>query len=657
MKMLKIFLVFFLFFFIKWYANAADLVYPIQEMSKVECRFQSYSSLWSDCKMKLPILKTKDYEKYKNDYSLYRRVYTVLWAWSYTYGWDVWNGWHQWVDIASAAWTPVHAMTDWEVVVASFLTWRWNTVKIKHVVNGKTIYSNYSHLLKIGVSVWDKVKAWEKIWEVWSTWNSTWNHLHFQIDLTSASGPWYRKNCRVNYDSAVNSSTCYDELNSNTVDPLLFLETNGAIVKSSGVVEKPKQEKISTSWLLSREEILKREIQEFLNKYKVSVSIVDFWSNILLWEKWTLRVKVVNKYGRQVPFNWSFPWNMNFKYDSNKFDLFPVSIYQIDDWYRDIKITPKMSGKMSIDVYIWETFYKRINFWVINGKNGWAAPKTMASAISTSNVLSENKTWVLYFKDNFWINLLWVPFKWTYKITSNDGEMKFCIKKASSLSKLKQTFNSSCREEYFKSEVTFDYSDSTEGIILFDYKVLDTWNHSIVITSTSWELIWLKWIKWTIAKSLSTKYDYYEEIVSISKLWIPTWINKWYFLQDRELTQEDGVNFIKNSLSYLSSKCSNQTCKSLISEYKIALSKAPSSRYEKLSRYEFAELIEKYLPISYNWNYMVYRDLDEKEQEVVKKVLKWETWKDKFWETRYFQPQKTITRGEAAFLISSALDL
>jgi len=42
--------------------------------------------------MQLPILKTSEYERYKNDEQLYRRVYTVLYGASYQYGWDVGYG-------------------------------------------------------------------------------------------------------------------------------------------------------------------------------------------------------------------------------------------------------------------------------------------------------------------------------------------------------------------------------------------------------------------------------------------------------------------------------------------------------------------------------------------------------------------------------------
>jgi hypothetical protein len=68
------------------------VVYPLKEISKLECRFQDFDQLNSNCKQKLPVLNTKDYKKYakKNDgYNEFTRLYTVLWGSSYKYGWDV----------------------------------------------------------------------------------------------------------------------------------------------------------------------------------------------------------------------------------------------------------------------------------------------------------------------------------------------------------------------------------------------------------------------------------------------------------------------------------------------------------------------------------------------------------------------------------------
>jgi hypothetical protein len=59
-----------------------DIVYPLKEISKLECRFTDFKDLKSNCKQKLPVLKTKDYEKYatkSGGYNNYTRLYTVLW--------------------------------------------------------------------------------------------------------------------------------------------------------------------------------------------------------------------------------------------------------------------------------------------------------------------------------------------------------------------------------------------------------------------------------------------------------------------------------------------------------------------------------------------------------------------------------------------------
>jgi len=176
-------------------ANDNDrITSPLKQISKLECRFKNWWELSSSCKQDLPTLKTKDYEKYaKKDwgYNDFTRIYTVLWGSSYKYGWDVWNGWHMWTDIATSKWTPVYSIARWVVLNAKYMSSLWNNVSVEHTINGKTVVSNYSHLSKINVSEWQVVNVWQKIGEVGSTGNSTWNHLHFQIDLDTPFHPYY----------------------------------------------------------------------------------------------------------------------------------------------------------------------------------------------------------------------------------------------------------------------------------------------------------------------------------------------------------------------------------------------------------------------------------------------------------------------------------
>lgn len=223
-----------------------EIIYPLKQISKLECRFNDYDTLGSECKQDLPILTTKDYVKYATQngwYNDYTRLYTMLWWASYTYGWDIWHWWHMWVDIATAKWTPVYAMAWGTVIIASNLGSLWNTVAIKHTINWKTIVSSYSHMSKINVSKWDTVSVWRQVWEVGSTWNSTWNHLHFQIDIDTKSSPAYYSydTCPYSYYKITEEWACFPQLQKLTVDPLLFLETNWAILNNLPSYEKPEK--------------------------------------------------------------------------------------------------------------------------------------------------------------------------------------------------------------------------------------------------------------------------------------------------------------------------------------------------------------------------------------------------------------------------------
>jgi murein DD-endopeptidase MepM/ murein hydrolase activator NlpD len=86
-------------------------------------------------------------------------VYTVLWEGTYDYGWDVGQGSHMGVDIATSLGTPVYAIGDGEVLVAGWQSGWGNTISIKHTLDdGSNIYSNYAHLSAISVKVGDTVK-------------------------------------------------------------------------------------------------------------------------------------------------------------------------------------------------------------------------------------------------------------------------------------------------------------------------------------------------------------------------------------------------------------------------------------------------------------------------------------------------------------------
>ncbi len=325
-KFVSVLVLFFLIFSlisINTYVSAWEkMVYPLKEISKLDCRFEKFSNLSSNCKQPLPIVKTKDYEKYAklnwwfNDYT---RLYSVLWSWSYTYGWDVWNWWHIWVDIATAEWTPVYNIYQWTVISAKKWLYTWNIVSIEHLVNWKKIVSNYMHLSKIDVKKWQKVKTWIKIWEVWSTWNSTWNHLHFQIDYDTAPfHPFYYnpETCPYSNLKMNNTSVCSWELKQNTIDPLLFLETQWAILNDlkiekvpNVIAETPKESK----------ETKDKKTEE--NLYDFSI----FDRTVYIWYDKT-DIKKVQQIFKDL---WEYNWDINWNYNDIVEDLID---YQVKTW-------------------------------------------------------------------------------------------------------------------------------------------------------------------------------------------------------------------------------------------------------------------------------------------------------------------------------------
>lgn len=175
--------------------SAGYFVYPLDQIAKSSCRFSNWNTLGSECKMTLPHIVNADYIKYK-DNTEYRRIYSVLWEATYDYGWDVGYGSHEGIDIATSAGTPVLSIGEGIIINAGWLAGWGNVITIKHTISdGKSIFSNYAHLSKVLVAKGSTVHASDIIGEVGNTGNSYGNHLHFQIDTTDQSHPYYYVTC------------------------------------------------------------------------------------------------------------------------------------------------------------------------------------------------------------------------------------------------------------------------------------------------------------------------------------------------------------------------------------------------------------------------------------------------------------------------------
>lgn len=624
-------------------ANAEKLVYPIQEMSKLENRWSLFSTLSSSQKRTLPIVDETKYAQIAKEnwwYNEYTRIYTVLWWSTYEYWWDVGNWGHWWIDIATSEWTPVYSIASWKVIMAWDKWAWWKLVAIEHTINWKRIVSSYAHLSKINVSVWDKI-AWDiKIWEVWSTWNSTWNHLHFQIDSPKAPfNPYYT------------SIHNFSKLEWNTIDPIAFLNSNWATIKEF----VQTKEKVTTQWLLSREEIEAREIKEFLKYHKLSLKYTEIWNNLDINKKWTLRLTVTDIWWKK--FNWTLPWGwLEFVYDSSYLKLLPSKLIQVDRWLRDIVITPLKKWKVKITANLWKNKIKTIYVNIYNPKDSLYAASW--EIITNYNVsLWDIKTWAVVLKDNSNHNLLNIKYWWKYILESKDSSIELCLK-TWTLSTISKNLNQDCIS--YSNKIEFTYDDTVLWILLYKYRLKDTWKHWLFLINTyDNKLFNLKNVNWVFPQWLTKKYPFFDSIIWSLSNWITDIYRRWYFSEDRELVNYDWINWIRNSLLKISNNTTNLEIKSLAIDRLKKLRSEDNWKFTKVSRNDFLNLVWKYLIFRDIDNIVIennYKDLTLSENKLVNYIYN----KDNFWKDEkfptYFNSSKNITRWEAAYILYNTLN-
>ena len=102
---------------------------------------------------------------------------------------------HTGIDISGTHHAEVLSIAEGEVTYAGVQKGFGNSVEIKHVVNGETIYSFYAHLSRIDVQKGQKVKQGETIGLEGgdpqtdpNVGNSTGHHLHFELRKASGYG-------------------------------------------------------------------------------------------------------------------------------------------------------------------------------------------------------------------------------------------------------------------------------------------------------------------------------------------------------------------------------------------------------------------------------------------------------------------------------------
>lgn len=395
--------------------NNTTLVYPLNQVSTLECRTLERSSMPDSCKIKLPIIHNADYQTYVNE-KTYTDIYTTLrWA-NYKESWNqsVWA--HYWVDIATAKWTPLYSIADWEVYSAWYNSSYGNVVKIKFKFKWEILFVTYAHMNSISVKAWDPVTKWQKIWEVWNTWNTFWAlwwyHVHFEIDKNN----WWRPAYAFSWcpelskwhSEIIANGYCRIQLFQYTKDPIVMLESVNASypnqvqnkAENSNVNKtetKPTENNNNNknNWTSTVDKVLSWEVKdstwektkvessktntieskplntekknlidlkfdwldvnwkEFVNKWNIEIE-KGFEDSIMLEQSTQITISVTNKVS-WAKFNWSLNIPFTAIASNTNVSLNPVSVMLVQNWEAKITITPIKKWNTYIALNLWNT--------------------------------------------------------------------------------------------------------------------------------------------------------------------------------------------------------------------------------------------------------------------------------------------------------------
>lgn len=456
-------------FTIIWIETTIARTYPIPVIAKPACRFQHRDTLSEDCKMQLPKIDNADYYAFK-DNMLYRSIYTVLWWATYTYRRDLWWWWHPGVDIATAKGTPVVAIGDGIVVDARWRWDWWNTVIIKHSLNGYNIYSIYTHLDSIETVLGTAVVEWSLIGRVWDTGNAFGNHLHFQIDRdTRIRHPFFFPWCKWSIVAIVNMWLCKEQLPLYTIDPIVFLESQWATVDSSVLFLSPFD-------LISQTVVQQNITQEFIDRYPINIQ-TDLVDN-------TMSVTDIGKLNIIINgYDWLLPETLRISIDTGSQDIVDLSTVEISyiNKARSILINPRKPWVVGIKISIWDVYIQTVYIAI-----------TPTSTIPKPDYMTIRQIPVRYGQlsiirlyDDSWIL---VNKRHSSLDVSVSALSSLCVIPINSISQLRRTLHRSCTD-YRDTSIRISHIQTISGTILLHTKK-NIWPEDILIRRSDGSVIW-----------------------------------------------------------------------------------------------------------------------------------------------------------------------
>ena len=417
--------------------------------------------------------------------------------------------------------------------------------------------------------------------------------------------------------------------------------------------------KIERKNILTREEIEAREINEFIKNNEINFKINKTWWNVKVWESIKINLDIQRKINRKKrrAFKWMLPAGITFELDEKTFSVFPKKITHISNWKRDITLKWLKSGNTTLKIKLWNKIIKTIQLKVY-GKVSKIYPKTVKLIWSSNIKLGETKTIIWLFRDSANKNMIKLPFNWTFILNTWDYS-KVCIKKGS-LKNIKKIYVNKCRESDFVKNPEVSYKDTVDGILIFDMKATSK-KYSIIkmVGKNSWNIYATKRVSVSIPKGLNSKYEYYNETISLLEKGVVNWTKNWYFMEKKNLTEKDALVWIENTLVEIKNNTKNRDTKAQISKKLMEIKRdKDKNSYKNITRKKFLEKAHKYLVVNDN-NVGIsikYKDLQEFDNKKANTIFdKDNTWKDKFGET-HFRPNQKMTRWEWAYMLSKALN-
>lgn len=150
-------------------------------------------------------------------------------------------------------------------------------------------------------------------------------------------------------------------------------------------------------------------------------------------------------------------------------------------------------------------------------------------------------------KDQYGNKLVKTQYDGNYEVVSSD-DVLYCIKRGT-IQDIKALYKRKCLDEEFTKTLNFDYRDTVGGVLLFDYKVLDTARIEFEVkTVGNGKVLAKDTVKTQTPKGLETDYEYFSEVIQSLSNWVTSGITNGYYAEDKQVSQHDAVTWIKNIL-------------------------------------------------------------------------------------------------------------